>query len=305
MRTFFIRILWLRFAIAHILQFLFSLILNAETIQIGEENFSKNLEFRNENITATTGSLVLHKFDFIFTRGKNFEGNPPPSRGKFVYEGLEVSNLGEFNNKAIELLFQDKKNISKVENMLEEAVYFDPLFFPTRYNFARVLEVQGKYLEAKAEFLKAKKILPNYYRTYLHLGVIEHKLERHLESSEYLREAAKLNPFHEEAKATLCIFAFVTKYPASYKRFISENFPDKQSLAQLSCEIAKWNLENKHQKSYQILHKIPKENYVKETKGYPFYLHLLGVETSEKLGAYEEMEFHLQKLLESPFDWVR
>lgn len=297
--------LLLRFWLGFILQFLFVVITNAETLLIGEESFPKNLEFTNEIISTTNGSLVLHKFDFIFLRGKNFVGTPPPSRSKFIYEGQEISNLGEFNNQAIELLLESKKNISKVENMLEEAVYFDPLFFATRYNFARVLELNSKYIEAKAEFIKAKKILPNYYRTYLHLGVIEYKLERHLESSEYLREAVRLNPFHEEAKATLCIFAFITKYPTSYKRFLHENYPSKQSIAQVACEAAKWNLLEKHHKTYQILKKIPKDKYLTDGKGYPLYLHILGAEASEKLNAFEEMEFHYQKLVENPFDWSR
>lgn len=304
MSKFFIFLFLLGFEILSFLQFLFGSPQDKETIKIGEESFSKNLVFIDDKNTESQGTLILHKFDFIFARGKNFEGSPPPSKSKFIYDGKEISNLGEFNNEAIELLLQNKKNVSKVENMLEEAVYFDPLFFPTRYNFARVLEIQGKYIEAKAEFIKAKRILPKYYRTYLHLGVIEHKLQRHLDSSEYLREAVRLNPFHEEAKSTLCIFAFITKYPASYKRFLTENYPSRQSIAQLACESAKWNLQEKYQKTYELLKTIPKEKYNTEVKGYPLYLHLLGAESSEKINAYEEMEFHFQKLLENPFDWV-
>ncbi len=274
------------------------------TITIGNEVFSKNLEFREDIISATSGSFYLTPEDFILTAGKNFQGNPPSSRSSFHYEGEKIFNLGEFNNKAIEILLKkEKESLLKAESMLEAGVEFDPLFFPVRYNFARILEISGKWLEAKDQFLKAKAILPNYYRTYLHLGLLEYKQNHHLEASEFLRTAVRLDPFKNEAKALLCILAFTTGYPASYKRFLDENKFSTKSLSQKACDSARWNSKKIYQKTWKIWKGISNQDYEKEPH-YPRYLHLLFAQALEEVGDLEGMEKEYRKLIENPYDWL-
>jgi Tfp pilus assembly protein PilF len=284
--------------------FAFFLVADPETLTIGSETFSKNLNIKDEIALATPGSFYLNPQDFVLTAGPNFQGPPPASRASFEYEGQKISNLGKFNNRAIEILLKgEKDSFSKAEAMLEASVYADPLFFPTRYNFARILQLTGKWGESKDQFLKARAILPSYYRIYLHLGLLEYKQSRHLEASEYLRKAVSLEKFRKDSKALLCIMAFRTGYPASYKRFLKENYPNPSNLSQKTCAAAKWNAEKKYQKTGKLQKEIAKEDYEKEPH-YPRFLHLLLSEAAEEVGDLKGMEEHFRKLTETPYDWV-
>jgi tetratricopeptide (TPR) repeat protein len=284
--------------------FLFFTPILSDSIQIGNETFSKNLEMREEIALATPGSFYLNPNDFVIAAGKQFQGEPPGSRASFSYEGKKIENLGAFNNEAIAILEKrEKDSFSKAESMLSAGVDFDPLFFPTRYNLARVLEMNGYPGEAKDQFLKASRIIPAYYRTFLHLGILEYKLSRHLEASEYLRKAVRLDKFREDAKSILCSFAFTSGYTASYKRFIKEKYPTPLSISQKTCEAARYNHENKFSQTHKIMKKTTDSEYQKELH-YPRYIHLLYLQAAEKVGDVDGMEVQVKKILESPFDWV-
>lgn len=102
-------------------------------IQIGGQYYSDLLWGENEILSPeyyNEGSFLRTDQDFILTAGKNWKGDPPPSRGSFSFEGKEIHNSGLFNNEAVSLLEKgETENRLKAISMLEEGVRFDPKFF--------------------------------------------------------------------------------------------------------------------------------------------------------------------------------
>ncbi|MCE9501967.1 MAG: hypothetical protein K8R21_15915, partial [Leptospira sp.] len=146
------------------------------------------------------GSFYKTPSDFIGTSGKLWKGPPPPSNGTFSYRDELVTNSGEFNNKALELIETgDLKNRDIAIDMLEKAVRFDPHFFPFRYNLGRLYQLKSFYEKAARQFEYAVSEVPEFYRTYIHIGKMYELQNQPDYAVQMYKQAARLNRFNIEA----------------------------------------------------------------------------------------------------------
>jgi tetratricopeptide (TPR) repeat protein len=223
-----------------------------QTLTIGEEEFV--IKPFSENITSTTdGSFILNQNDFILCKGQNFTGNPPVSKGSFEFSEKKITNLGEFNNQMISALEEGKLNLA-IE-MGEAGIKFDPLFIPILYNLARIYSIQLDFKESEKYFLKASRLLPDYYRVWMHLGLVQDRLSKFQPSVYHLQKAASLNEFTDEARLYLCEIYSKKEHPHSYNKLPKLSYPEKPGINQSICAAMLEYHKEQYGKAYWILKK--------------------------------------------------
>lgn len=273
-------------------------------MKIGEEEFDRQFLPLDQREDFPKGNYILHPDDFILTTGQMFEGKPPESKTSFTFQGEKITNLGEFNNQTVELILSRKNQSLKLASQrLEQAVEFDPLFFPTRYNYGRVLQIQWHFAESKDQFARAALLVPKYYRTYFHIGLIFWRMGKYPESADYFKRAVPLQKLRSDAKTMLCILAHTKGYPSTYKKFIRDSYPDLPPINASICKAAGFYYMGNYQKSYTILKsiQIPKE------EGFPTYTRLFHFYLADSSQKVQDLDLEIreyEKLLEHPFDPV-
>lgn len=288
--------------------FFFLLILNALHSQkkIGDKEYpeilwGKDQEFSND---FPLGSFVSEPNDFILCRGQRFLGDPPNSSGSFEFQGEVVQNSGSWNNKAIQIVLEQGTNGWKEALLrLEAGVRYDPHFFPFRYNLGRVYTMLLDFDKAMIQFEYARNIIPDYYRTYLHLGMLSERAKEPVYAESNYKLAYKKNPFLTESLIRLAdlslragsrnqAFLYLKKAES-----ISEESPDVQlGFAKLSLDRGNAFI------AYKILKKTSLSTDDGKMKLYDKKFHFVFAEASSKIGDYEKAEEEYTKLLSFPND---
>jgi tetratricopeptide (TPR) repeat protein len=210
-------------------QFLFfvlALSIYSQTIVIDEIEYKTILWGKEEEFSLnefTRGSFFKNENDLIVCKGRMWKGNPPKSLTPFTYKNTRIENIGEFSNRAVELLERNEEgDWTEANSMLSAMISFDPLFFPARYNYGRILYMQKKFKEASYEFIQAKNIIPEYYRNYLHLGLISLYLGSNQNAEDFLKQAAWRNSLNNEANIYLAEIYWKEGLITRAKQFIQE-----------------------------------------------------------------------------------
>lgn len=169
------------------------------------------------------GSFFKNENDLVVCRGRMWKGNPPKSLSTFSYKDTVITNIGEFNNRAVELLERNERgDWAEASSMLHAIISFDPLFFPARYNYGRFFYLQKNFKESKSEFIQASNIIPAYYRSYLQLGLISLYLGKKLEAEGYLKQAVRKSEFNNEALIYLAEIYWKEGLVTRAKEYINE-----------------------------------------------------------------------------------
>ncbi len=111
-------------------------------------------------------------------------------QGEFLYCSGE-SSLAGINNKAADHMARGEwdKGIA----ILEDAISRVSLFFPFRYNLGLAYFHSGNLKKALLNFRKSSAVVPEYAKTYLHMGIIHQRWYQDSEAIEYYRMALKRN----------------------------------------------------------------------------------------------------------------
>lgn len=281
------------------LQFLFSGNLSAEKnkLTVNKVEYDTELDVKPEH-PGEKGSFVLNKNDIAECRGPEFQGEPKDSK-PVSFKGKKYQSLAFLNNEGAEML-EKEGGISKAKEIFSFIVKKDPLFFPAVYNLARVLQIKGEYDESLYEFGRAEKLLPDYYRTYYHQGLIWKRKKKDQKSLPFFRAASKLQPFREEADYMLCETS-VYSGTQDFQKFIFKNKPRDRTVNQNLCEAVIHYKNEDYAKAVKVLKKvkIPKDA---DIFSYSRKFHFIYAESAYKIGDNSTAFEQWTKLLETPFD---
>ncbi|MDX1960250.1 MAG: tetratricopeptide repeat protein [Leptospiraceae bacterium] len=291
------------FRIQFLLQLFLVFSIYAETIKIGEDEFQLE-PFVQEMETETNGSMTLTDNDFVICKGKNFSGDPPSSRGSFEFEGKKITSLPDFNNELVSLLNSDSPDrLNRAYEMAKAGYEFDPVFFPIVYNYGRIESIRKDFKNAEKIFLKANALMKKYYRTMIHLGLVQDRLGKFQESVQNLQLAAKENPFSDEARLYLCEIYAKTGHPRSYHRFPKLSYPFQRKVNESICEGMIEYYKRNFPKAYKVFRRIQIPNSDKPFQ-YSAKLHLLFAESALEVFDLKTAVQEWSKVLEFPFDSV-
>ncbi|MDO6383719.1 tetratricopeptide repeat protein [Leptospira santarosai] len=276
-------------------------------IQIGGQYYSDLLWGENEILSPeyyNEGSFLRTDQDFILTAGKNWKGDPPPSRGSFSFEGKEIHNSGLFNNEAVSLLEKgETENRLKAISMLEEGVRFDPKFFPFRYNLGRAYHLEKKYQKSIIQFEYASAEIPEYYRTFIHLGTLYEIIREPINATVLWKKAVSLNKFHTEALLLLADYYIRTDLRNRALIYVKEAAKiDEQSpdarMGRARIEL----LSSKELYAYRIFKNTELVDDLGQKKQYNKKFHFFFAETASKVGDYVTAADQYEQLLKYPND---
>lgn len=244
------------------------------------------------------GSFKVSDDDFIVTTGQFFQGQPPSSRGSFVYKGQKITNSAIWNNETIQLL-ATKEKLNEAINRLEAGIKFDPHFFPFRYNLGRLYASADQKNKAIEEFDYAKLEMPDYYKTYIHLANLYHANT----SEELLKKAFALNQYNTQALLLLAEYSLndnlltrANSYLAEAQKIDPENPDVKLGLAEIK-------LKNKElEQAYAIFKNTNTVMVSGKFKSYNRKFHYHFGMTAYNLMDYTTAKDQFTILLKYPFD---
>lgn len=275
--------------------------------KIGDREYAGILWGENEFLSPEfyqDGSLARTEQDFIIAAGRHWKGAPPPSKGSFEFEGKQIGNCGIFNNDAVGLLqTADPKKRNQAISMLEAGIRYDPSFFAFRYNLGRAFHIEKKYQKAALQFEYAAAEVPQYYRTYIHLGVLYELLNEQIQAVAYYKKAVERNQFQTEALVLLAEHYIRTDLKNRAQIYIKkalsidENSPDaKLGLARLEI------MSGRDYYAYKILRNTDLFDDQGKKRAYNKKFHFFFAETASKIGDYVTAAKEYEELLKFPND---
>ena len=249
-------------------------------------------------------SIVRTSDDFFLAKGKLGKSNPPNSTASFVFEDKEIKNSGEFNNDTVAILESvEPKKVQLAKVRWIAGVKFDPTFFPFRYNLGRIYEIEKNYEKALIEFEHAKNEVPQYYRTYIHIGELSLILrEPHYAVAQW-KEAARLNPMDTTAFLLLAEYYLETGLNNRCKQYINLALKIDEESPNAKLALARLAFQSGNEfGAYKIFKRTRLESPEGKPKQYEKKFHYFYAETSSKLGDYEKAEEQYSILLKYPND---
>ncbi|TGL57271.1 hypothetical protein EHQ58_13300 [Leptospira ognonensis] len=296
----------LRFLLSFALLFSFSESLLSQK-QIGNQEYAEILWGKNEEFDTSDfpdGSFVYHSADFILASGKLFSGKPPDSKGEFTFENKTIKNSGEWNNEAVKIALSGKEtDRALAKKMLLAGVRFDPQFFPFRYNLGRLYSIDFQYKEALIQFEYAKAEMPEYFKTYLHIGILSEMTREVYYAIEHLKIAAKKNPYDTEALVRLSDHYISTGLKNRAYIYLNEASKIQETNPNVKLGYARLEMEKGN---YHIAYKIFLKTLLSSQEGKPIpydkKFHYYFAETASKVTDYEIAEREYTKMLSFPND---
>lgn len=264
--------------------------------------WGKDQEFSQDEFP--NGSFVYHKKDFIFARGKLFQGDPPPSRGSFQFQDQIVTNSGLWNNQIIEeLLNQERPDFKKAIQKMEAGAHFDPHFFAFRYNLGRLYTMDLQFDKALAQFEFAKAEVPDYHRTYLHIAHLSERGKDLYYANLNYKEAYKKNPFYSEPLVRLADQALESGSKNKALIYLKKAMEIEEESPNVKLGFAKLEIEKgSHFVAYKIFTGTSLSTQDGKEKNYDKKFHYFFAETASKIGDYEKAEEEYSILLKFPTD---
>jgi tetratricopeptide (TPR) repeat protein len=285
------------------LQFLFPpFCLGAQevSLKIGGEEFPIVLK-ENDLANELPGmTYIRNRTDFIEAKGQGFQKDPPDSNHSFEFEGEKISNIGLFNQKIISLL--DKKNkidLIRAKSMALFGVKKNPIYFPLRYNLARIYSIEGNMTSSLEEYRRASELIPDYYRTHLNMGKIYEALQMDRKAEIAYKEAIRLSGFEEESKFALCSLSLTSKNVNTYRDFSEKQRENPISFHASLCIAKRFAISGNMKKAFEIVKNLNPEKEKWTISGeYYYFLGELAIESFQKKIAKEAFK----KVLENPHD---
>ncbi len=264
--------------------------------------WGKDQEFSQDEFP--NGSFIYHTKDFIFARGKLFQGDPPPSRGSFQYKDQVITNSGLWNNQIIEdLLKQDRPDFKTAIQKLEAGAHFDPHFFSFRYNLGRLYTLDLQFEKALAQFEFAKAEVPDYHRTYLHIAQLSERGKDSLYANMNYKLAFKKNPFYAEPLVRLADQALESGSKNKALIYLKKAQEIEEQSPNVKLGFAKLEIEKgNHFFAYKIFTGTSLTTQEGKEKIYDKKFHYFYAETASKIGDYEKAEEEYTILLKYPTD---
>jgi tetratricopeptide (TPR) repeat protein len=296
----------IRLLLSFALLFSFSWSLHAQK-QIGNKEYAEILWGKDEEFDTSDfpdGSFIYHTSDFILARGKLFSGNPPASNGEFDFEGKQIKNSGEWNNEAVKLALTGKENDrSEAKKMFLAGVRFDPQFFPFRYNLGRLYSIDFQYKESLIQFEYAKAEMPEYFKTYLHIGILSEMTREVYYAIDHYKIAVKKNPYDTEALIRLSDHYISTGLKNRAFLYLNEASKIQEASPNVKLGYARIEMEKGN---YHIAYKIFLRTSLTSQEGKPVpydkKFHYYFAETASKVTDYEIAEREYTKMLSFPND---
>ncbi len=275
--------------------------------QIGNQEYAEILWGKDEEFDTSDfpdGSFIYHTADFILARGKLYSGDPPPSTSEFLFEGKIIRNSGEWNNEAVQIALSGKeKDRNLAKRMLLAGVRFDPQFFPFRYNLGRLYSIDFQYKEALIHFEYAKAEMPDYFKTYLHIGILSEMTREVYYAVDHYKTAAKKNPYDTEALIRLSDHYITTGLKNRAFLYLNEASKIQETSPNVKLGYARIEMEKGN---YHIAYKIFLRTSLSSQEGRPIpydkKFHYYFAETASKVTDYEIAEREYNKMLSFPND---
>jgi len=242
--------------------------------------------------------------DFIVATGKLWEGEPPECMGSFVYDGRKISNCGTFNNQIIALILTGKEEDRKTATaMFKAGIRFDPRFFPFRYNFGRLLHIQNKFDDALIHFELAKAEIPEFYKTYIHIGILSELKNETYYAIESYKKAAALNKYKTEALVLLAEYYLKSGIRNRASIYLNEalKIDEESPDARVGFARLEINAGNYYQ-AYKILNETKLSTPEGREKDYSKRFHYYFAETASRVLDYQTSEDQYNILLKYPND---
>lgn len=270
---------------------------------IGGKEYNELLWGRDEEFDISDfpdGSFIKHSEDFILARGRVFKGDPPPSRGSFFYEGKTISNSGDWNNETIRLLLENKSvKRSEIIKRLEAGVKFDPMFFPFRYNLGRLYELEMIYDKAMVEFEYAKAEVPDYYKTYIHIGILSELTNQVYYAILNYKLAVEKNGYDTEALIRLSDHYLATGLKNRALIYLNKALTIEEESPNVKLGFARLEMEKgNYHIAYKIFNRTSLSTGEGKPKPYDKKFHYYFAETASKVTDYETAEEQYTKMLE-------
>lgn len=285
------------------LQFLFppfSLAAQEESLKIGKEEFPLVLKENDLPSELPGMTYIRNQADFIEARGQGFQNDPPNSNHSFELEGEKISNIGLYNQKIISLL--NKKNLSdlvRAKSMTLFGVKINPIYFPFRYNLARIYSIEGNMTSSLEEYRRASELIPQYYRTHLNMGKIYEALQMDRKAEISYKDAIRLSAFEEEPRFALCSLSITSKSVNRYSDFDEKLAESPPSFHASLCTAKRMAFKGKITRAYEIVKNLDPEKEKWTISGeYYYILGELALESFQKSIAREAFK----KVLENPYD---
>lgn len=250
------------------------------------------------------GGFRAHPEDFILATGKLWKGDPPRSIGSFVYDGKTVENSGIFNNAIVELILtRDPKSWKEAEQRLLAGIRFDPRFFPFRYNYGRLLQLQQKYEDALNQFTFARAEIPDYYRTYLHIGQLSEWTGETYYAIQNYRIAYSKNSWSTEALVRLAEHFMETGLKNRAKLYLEKALEIEEGSPNAYLGLARLEYQaTNYYRAYKIFRQTKLFTPEGVEKKYDKKFHYYFAETASRVQDYETAESEYQKILQYPND---
>ncbi len=245
-------------------------------------------------------TYIRNRADFIEARGQGFQKDPPDSNLSFEFEGEKISNIGLFNQKILSHLEKKNKNdLVRAKSMALFGIRKNPIYFPIRYNLARIFSIEGDMRSALEEYRRASELIPEYYRTHLNMGKIYEALQMDRKAEIAYKEAIRLSGFEEEPKFALCSLSLTSKHINSFRDFQEKTAESPPSFHASLCIAKRLASSGKIKKAYEIVKSLDPEKEKWSVSGeYYHFLGELALESSQKSIAKEAFK----KAMESPYD---
>jgi Tfp pilus assembly protein PilF len=250
------------------------------------------------------GGFIRIPEDFIITTGKLWQGEPPKSQGSFLFKEETIENSGIFNNRIVNLLLTGKKeDRENAELMFKSGINFDPRFFPFRYNYGRMLQLDRRYDEAITQFEFAKAEIPNFYKTYIHLGILSQlKNETNYALLSY-KKSVELNPHNTEALVILADYYLEKGLRNRAKIYLNMALKIDEDSPNARLGLARLEINaGNHYRAYKILNDTQLTSPEGKTKDYDKKYHFYFAETASQVLDYETSENQYNVLLGFPND---
>lgn len=250
------------------------------------------------------GSLLRTDQDFILAAGRNWKGDPPPSKGTFSFEGNQIQNSGIFNDEAVQLLqTADPQKRGIAIRMLEAGIRFDPSFFAFRYNLGRAYHIEKNYQKAVLHFEYAAAEVPQYYRTYIHMGVLSELLNEPIQAVLFYKKAVERNQFQTEALILLAEHYIKTDLKNRAKIYIQRALTIDQNSPDAKLGLARLELMGgRDYYAYKIFRNTDLHDDQGNKRSYNKKFHFYYAETASRIGDYVTAAKEYEELLKYPND---
>jgi len=275
--------------------------------QIGDKEYAELLWGKDEEFDTSdfpNGSFIYHKADFILATGKLYQGEPPRSRSSFVYEGKTIENSGLWNNEAVKLALTGKqKERTEAKKMFQAGLKYDPQFFPFRYNLGRLHSIDYEYEDALIQFEFAKTEFPDYFKTYLHIGILSEITRQVYYAILNYKLAVKKNNYDTEALIRLSDHYIATGLKNRAFQYLQEASKIQESSPNVKLGFARIEMEKgNHHIAYKIFARTSLTSQEGRPVPYDKKFHYYYAETASKVTDYETAEQEYTKMLSFPND---